>query len=211
LLALYLLIVLAGLIPVNNDFEPTPDGVEIMVTSTEIHSDLVVPIRNETVDWSRYFPRNDFAGDVGGARYVALGWGNKDFFVNTPTAADVKVRVVLRALFCSYSSCMHVQMWDDTNIPPATRKTTISREQYRRLVEYVLNTFQRDEGDRLSRVAGVAYGPIDAFYEARGSYHALNTCNCWTGDALKAAGIRTGWYTPLPKTVTLYMPDARAP
>jgi hypothetical protein len=31
--ALYLLAVLVGLIPVNNDFAPTPDGVEVTVTS----------------------------------------------------------------------------------------------------------------------------------------------------------------------------------
>jgi hypothetical protein len=34
LLVLYLLVALAGLIPVNNDFEPTADGVEIIVTLT---------------------------------------------------------------------------------------------------------------------------------------------------------------------------------
>ena len=64
LLVLYFLLALVGLIPVNNDFEPTPDGVEIMVTSTAIHADLVLPIRNETVDWSQYLPPSDFADDV---------------------------------------------------------------------------------------------------------------------------------------------------
>jgi uncharacterized protein (TIGR02117 family) len=206
LLALYLLIALVGLIPVNNDFEPTADGVEIMVTSTAIHSDLVLPIRNETVDWGRHLPRSDFAGDVSGACHVAFGWGNKEFYVNTPTLADMKVGTVFRALFWSSASCMHVHMWDDKGIPAGTRKTTISHEQYRRLVEYVLGSFHRDAGGRFVLVAGVAYGRNDAFYDAHGSYHALNTCNCWVGQGLKAAGVRTGWFTPLPKTVSLYMP-----
>ena len=210
LLVIYLLIALAGLIPVNNDFEPTAGGVEIMVTSNEIHSDLVLPIRNEAVDWSRLLPQSHFAGDGRGARYVAFGWGNKEFFVNTPTAADVKVGTVFRALFCSYTSCMHVHMWDDSSVPAGVRKTTISLEQYRRLVEYISGSFQRDEGGRFSLVAGVAYGPNDAFYDAHGSYHALNTCNCWTCRGLKAAGVRTGWFTPFPKTVSLYLPTARA-
>ena len=96
LLALYLLVALVGLIPVNNDFEPMTDGVEIMVTSTAIHADLVLPIRNEIVDWTQHLPPSDFAGDVSGATYVAFGWGNKEFYVDTPTWADVKAGTVLR-------------------------------------------------------------------------------------------------------------------
>ena len=58
--------------PVNNDFEPTADGVEIMVISTAIHADLVLPIRNETVDWSLHLPSSDFKGDVSRATHVAI-------------------------------------------------------------------------------------------------------------------------------------------
>jgi hypothetical protein len=32
------------------------------------------------------------------------------------------------------------------------------------------------------------------------------TCNCWVGEAMRSAGIRTAWFTPLPKTVFLYLP-----
>jgi hypothetical protein len=60
LLLLYFLAALVGLIPVNNDFEPTADGVEIMVTSTAIHGDLVLPIRNETMDRSQHLLPSDF-------------------------------------------------------------------------------------------------------------------------------------------------------
>jgi uncharacterized protein (TIGR02117 family) len=209
LLVLYLLVALVGLIPVNNDFEPTADGVEIMVTSTVIHADLVLPIRNETVDWSRHLPPSDFAGDVSGATHVAFGWGNKEFYVQTRTWADVKAGTVFRTVFWPAATCMHVNMWDDNAIPAGTRKTRVSREQYRRLVEQILGSFRRGEGGRFLLIEGGAYGTNDAFYDAQGSYHAFNTCNCWVGRGLKAAGVRTGWFTPLPKTVFLYMPAAQ--
>jgi uncharacterized protein (TIGR02117 family) len=105
---------------------------------------------------------------------------------------------------------MHVEMWDETVTPAAAGKTRISHEQYRRLVDHVLGSFRRDEGGRFSRIEQGAYGANDAFYHAHGSYHALNTCNCWVGRGLKAAGVRTGWFTPLPRTVSLYLPPARA-
>lgn len=210
LLALYLLFALVGLIPVNNDFEPTADGVEIMVTSTAIHADLVLPIRNETVDWSQHLPPSDFAGDVSGATHVAFGWGNKEFYIDTPTWADLKAGTVFRALFWPSATCMHVNLWDDRVSPAGARKTRISHEQYRHLVDHVLGSFGRDQGGRFLLIKGGGYGGNDAFYHAHGSYHAFNTCNCWVGRGLKAAGVRTGWFTPLPKTVSLYMAAAQA-
>jgi uncharacterized protein (TIGR02117 family) len=206
LLVLYFLIALIGLIPVNNDFEPTPNGVEIMVASSEIHADLILPIRSETVDWSQHFQPSDFAGDVRGATHVAIGWGNREFYVDTPTWADLKAETVFRALFWPSATCLHVNLWGEKSIPAEARKTRLSHEQYRRLVDYVLESFQRDADGRFLLIKGAAYGPNDAFYEAHGSYHAFNTCNCWVGRGLQSAGVRTGWFTPLPNTVSLYMP-----
>ena len=45
------------------------------------------------------------------------------------------------------------------------------------------------------------YAGYDAFYTARGHYSAIRTCNAWTGDALRYAGVRIGRWTPFPVTV----------
>ncbi len=208
-LVLFVLVILVGLIPVNNGFQPTEDGVEITVTSTEIHADFVLPMRNETVDWSKHLLPGDFTGDVSGATRVAFGWGNKEFYMDTRTWANLKAGAVFRAMFWPSPTCMHVFLWDDNIAFPNSRKTKISHEQYRRLVEYIQGTFRRDESGRFMCVKGRGYATNDAFYEAHGSYHVLNTCNCWVGQGLKVAGVQTGWFTPLPKTVSLYMPAAR--
>ena len=207
---LYLLAALIGLLPVNNDFAPTADGVEVTVTSTEIHADLVLPVRNEVIDWRPLLPAGDFAGDVGRATRVAFGWGNKEFYVDTRTYADLRAGTVARAVFWPSATCLHVEMWDDAADPAGARTVRVSHDQYRRLVEHVLGTFRRGAGGRFVPIEGGAYGATDAFYHAHGSYHALNTCNCWVGRGLKAAGVRVGWFTPLPRTVALYLPPARA-
>lgn len=210
LLALYLLVVLIGLIPVNNDFAPTADGVEILVASTAIHADLVLPIRNDVVDWSQHLAPRDFAAAVRGATHVAFGWGNKEFYVDTPTWGDLKAGTAFRAVFWPSATCMHVHHWERPDIPADARQTRISPEQYQRLVDHILASFQRDESGRFLLIAGGAYGANDAFYHANGDYHAFRTCNCWVGEGLKAAGVRTGWFTPLPRTVGLYLPVAQA-
>ena len=205
--ALYALVVLVGLVPVNNSFQPAADGVEVLVSSSEIHADFVLPVRNEVVDWRQHLPPGDFAGDVSGATRVSFGWGNKGFYMDTRTWGDLKAGTVFRSLFWPSPTCMHVYLWNDDIVPANTRKATISRDQYRDLVEYIRGTFRRDASGHFVCVKGRGYEPNDAFYEAHGHYHAMNTCNCWVGRGLKSAGVRTGWLTPLPKTVTLYMPD----
>ena len=52
-----------------------------------------------------------------------------------------------------------------------------------------------------------AYGQNDAFFMAHGNYHCLNTCNSWVGGAMKSGGMRTGWLTPMPKSMFLYLPE----
>src|SRR4051812_31396851 len=68
-----------GYLPVNRDFQPSPGGTEIFVCSNGVHTDFVLPIRTQDVDWSRRFPAPDFIGPVGGYDRVGIGWGNLDF------------------------------------------------------------------------------------------------------------------------------------
>lgn len=203
----YVAIVLIGLIPVNNGFVPTEDGIEVFLVSTPVHADIVLPIETDTIDWREHFPAEYFSGDVSGATHVAIGWGDRAFFVETPTWADMRVSTAAKALFWSSATCLHVSMKRAEYLGDDARSLKISVDQYRQLVEYVNAGFQSDANGRKMRLDNVAYASNDAFFEAHGRYHCLNTCNCWVGGAMKAGGVKTGWLTPLPKTIFLYLPD----
>lgn len=217
LLAFYFLCVLIGLIPVNNDFKPTEDGVQIILTSTAIHADIVLPIQHAETNWRECFPAEHFTGDVSSATHVAIGWGDQGFFIETPTWSDLKTSTVLQALFWSSDSCLHVSYQtygrseaegvSQTELPEDAHAVKISQEQYAELVGYIENSFKLDEKDGFVPITDAAYGRNDAFYEAHGSYHLFHTCNCWAGEGLQAAGVRTGWFTPLPKTMFWYLPE----
>ena len=74
----YGICVLLGLIPVNRGFAPTADGVTIHVFSGPVHSDLILPVANDTIDWRELFPANDFARDTQRLRHLAReadDWG----------------------------------------------------------------------------------------------------------------------------------------
>jgi uncharacterized protein (TIGR02117 family) len=206
-LAFYLFMALIGLIPVNRDFRPTPDGIEIWFISNPIHTDIILPIHTGALDWRERFPAGSFSVDARRATHVAIGWGNKEFYVNTPTWAELRFSTVVKALFWPSDSCMHVSLCTAEGIPQDARKVKISAAQYQRLVAFINNGFRHAADGSIIVIPHAAYGPNDAFFEGEGRYHCFNTCNCWTGRAMQAAGIRTGWYTPLPGTLLLYLPS----
>lgn len=205
LFVLYLLCALIGLIPVNHDFEETTDGVEVYVFSGQFHSDIILPLTNSTHDWSMSFPSSDFKYDTTEATHVSIGWGERNFYLHTPTWADLKVSTAAKALLVPSDTVMHVSMTTRPELDADVRRVRISIEQYQSMVSFISSSFAKDTAGKIQRIANESYGNYDAFYEGAGSYHAFRTCNCWAGEAMKVGGIRVGWFTPLPKSVFMYL------
>lgn len=203
----YLMIVLIGLIPVNNDFQPTPGGIEILFVSNAVHADIVLPINTESINWREHFPANCFSGDTSRATHVAIGWGDQGFYLETPTWADLRFSTAANALLWPSDTCLHISFYTADPQSDSARSVTISAAQYERLVQFINSSFRRDEDGSIIQIGNEAYGTNDAFFQAHGIYHCCNTCTCWVGKAMRSAGIRTGWFTPLPKTVFRYLPE----
>ena len=91
-------ILLVGMIPVNNDFSPAEDGITIFLVSNPVHVDLLLPVRTKTIDWRTQFPEECFPDLPCSTTHVAIGWGNKQFFIETPTWSDLRVATAARAL-----------------------------------------------------------------------------------------------------------------
>lgn len=201
-------ILLVGLIPVNRGFAPAADGVTIHVASTAVHADLILPLVTDVIDWREEFPPDAFPSDAMWATHIAIGWGDRGFYLETPTWADLKASTAAKALLRPSASCLHVALTTNHRLSDAVRDVTISREQYQRLVRFILANFRTsDDGAKLLIPDATYYG-TDVFFEARGAYHFLNTCNSWIGRALQSAGVCTPWLTPLPRTVFLYWPES---
>ncbi len=214
LIAIYLAVVLIGLIPVNRDFVPTDDGVEVFVVSNAVHADLVLPVANDVVDWRTVFPSDAFPPNAfnahhrlaGSPTHIAIGWGDKGFFLLTPTWADLTPSVAAKALLWPSGTCLHVAMTHANDLPDSAKSVRISVDQYKRLVDSIQQSFPVGDTKRAIAINDVHYNHRDAFFEASGTYHCFNTCNSWAGRRLKAAGVKTPWFSPLPKTVYWYFP-----
>lgn len=200
----YLAILLVGLIPVNNDFEPAVDGITLYIVSNAVHADIIVPKRIGTRDWTEKFEPGTFESDISNETHVAFGWGDRGFFLKTETWDDFELSVAANALFVPSQSCVHVSFTRPEYYSDAT-SVTISEKQYESLVEYIDEMFKRDADGQFKQIIDYAYSTNDAFFEANGHYHFLNTCNSWVGRALKAAGVRVPLLSPMPKSPMLYI------
>ena len=77
------------------------------------------------------------------------------------------------------------------------KKIMLSRKQYQDLVKFIDANFDKDQkGNYILIPTKAVYSDNDAFYDARGRYSFLDTCNTWANNALKAAGQKAALWTP---------------
>ena len=190
--------------------------IEIAIFTSPVHTDLVVPVRTDAIDWRAWLPAGAFTGATGHFTHVSFGWGDRGFYLETPNWSDLKVMTALTAVSGLGATAVHVEF----HPPPRSYSNTpefrmthasVGPQQYRRLVEFLQQSFQRDAAGGPLPIAarGYWYDGRDAFFEARGSYSLFRTCNTWTCEGLQVAGLPVPWWSPFPGAVTQHLPAAR--
>ena len=210
-LLFYAAFLLLGFWPVNRDYTipPANDRVQLFIRSNDIHTDIVMPtvIEDIGIDWSNVFPPEHFQGAVRNSPFVAVGWGDRGFFVETPQWADLKCSTLINALFLPSESVLHVEYLDDVEPGEYMQEVLVTREQFRQLAAFVRSTVGATDGGGMTKTATeVTYGSAVRFYVSCGHYHLFNTCNQWTGRGLKCAGLPVGLWTPLKAQVLFRLP-----
>ncbi|MFC4231308.1 TIGR02117 family protein [Parasediminibacterium paludis] len=175
----------------------TKAEVAIYILTNGVHTDIVVPIKTAQYNWSSEVPfANTLAKDTT-YNYLAMGWGDKGFYLETPAWKDLKASVAFKAAFGLSTTAIHATFYKTITTSSSCRQIMISNEQYLRLVNYITNSFQKDRNGHFINIAtNAVYGKSDAFYEANGSYSMLHTCNTWANNALKASGQTCCLWTP---------------
>jgi uncharacterized protein (TIGR02117 family) len=195
------LALLGGLIPANWSWRPPDRGVTIFVQTNGVHTWIAVPTVTPEMDWRPLMPADHIRDPRLAGDYLAIGYGNREFYLNTPAWKDLTVRRALGAAFGNGPSLVHVYHERQLAADADQRPIVLTREQYRRLVRFIDSSFDRDAQGRTIPLIGKGYGPRDIFYNARGGYNLFYTCNEWTGAALREAGVRVGIWTPFSVSV----------
>jgi uncharacterized protein (TIGR02117 family) len=180
-----------------------------------LHVNLLLPVTSAMVDWRQ------FLGQIGSEtgiryRYVKFGWGDRDFYRNTPNMAAFQLPRALHALLVPGNpTTVHVQGYQALPIGGGTQReqdqgealkcVALTAPEYRRLVTFVQASFQQTPDHRPLRIQD-GFTPSSGFYEGTGHYSILRTCNTWAAEGLDAAGVTTPLWTALAPAVWRQIP-----
>lgn len=190
-----------GLVPANRGWDQPEQGVKIFIRSNGVHTWVMVPTVAAGIDWRPLAPAAHIRDPRYAGDYIAIGYGNREFYLNTPTWSDLSPRTALAAAFGSGPALVHVEHAWYPEALPHQRPILLSEDAYRKLAARLRESFAFDAQGQTQPLIGRGYGPADIFYEANGHYNDYRTCNEWTGEVLRAAGVRTGVWTPLSQSI----------
>lgn len=173
----YLLIaLLLTYITVNGGANKTNKEEVIYLKSNGVHLDIVLPsscISILTIE----------------SKYVAVGWGDKDFYLNTPNFKDLTISTAFKALFLRSKTLLHLTNYDE--VKKDWVRIVVTRKQLGHIANQINKEFNLLD---LTPIKG--YGASDLFYKAKGSYSCLFTCNTWINSVLKNASLKACIWTP---------------
>ncbi len=156
-------------------------AIAIWIVRHRWHTGLVVPA---TPVPSQIWPERD---DYPGARYLEVGWGDRDFY----QARDPTSGLAVRAALWPTPSVLHVVAFAE---PPARVfpdaeivELALSPRGFEQLCAFVAHAYARDARGQATPLGAGWYGD-SRFYLGRESYF-LTTCNVWTARALRSAGL----------------------
>jgi uncharacterized protein (TIGR02117 family) len=186
------LLAIAVLIPRKwSDYSQQRCNLNICVSNTGIHSNIIVPIKNNVFNWSENILIDGIGIDaINNYNYLSFGWGDRDFYMSTPSLTDINLSTTLKALFLPTSSVMDVKGYQSIPNYLEVKCIKVSQTDYLRLMEFIQATFQVDAKGRKIRL-GDGHTTNAGFYAANGSYSVLRTCNSWTGEGLRKANVNT--------------------
>lgn len=186
-------------------YSQTDCTIPIYISKQGIHTDIIVPVKNKYFNWYQYLRLNEIGRDANSEyKYLSFGWGDRAFMLETPTSASINPVTAFNALFLATPSTVQVQGYAVFPQNEETKCVKISGTNYLKIVNFINNSFQLDAGGNKLKIS-YGYQDSDSFYEANGSYSILRTCNDWTAEALREAGINTPLWSTLSSSIMLHL------
>lgn len=186
---LYILIsLLLTSITVNKKDKEDNAEKSIFLTTNGVHLDIILP--KENIDSLLLLGIKQNTAE----NYLAFGWGDENFYLNTPTWGDLTFKNAFGALFLKSSTLVHLTRYQNKQSDWIEIKVT--EAELKKLNSYLLETFFLNENGEKVMLIDKGYTSKDDFYKANGSYTCFNTCNSWVNSAFKNSGLKACYWTP---------------
>lgn len=184
-------------IPVSGNYNSdVKHDITVYVTSNGVHTDFVVPIHRHDRDWGKELELTEAFKQDSTRNFIAIGWGDKNFFLKTKNWSDLTVGTALKATFGLGTGAVHVvQIAEPDPKKPDVIKLHLSEAQYKQLCKYIDGNLVRNNG-KLSPITKHPYSKFDFFFDATTTYSLWFTCNSWTNSGLKSCEQPACVWTP---------------
>lgn len=165
-----------------------PARQTIYIGSNGIHLSIILPRRlvPERLPGLDRLPQQ--------AEFVSFGWGDRQFFQQTPTWEDLSFSVALKAIFWPTEAVLHVNGHARTY--DSWYSLALCPNQVDSLRHYIMDTFQYRDEDNQTVMEYPGYTRTDRFYAAKGRYSLMKTCNNWVNQGLQKAEVSTSLWSP---------------
>jgi len=123
--------------------------------------------------------------------FLEAGWGEREFY----QSRDPGLWLALRAALWPQASVLHLVGFNGPIVERFPHSEIIAIDidsnAMARLAQFVSDAYERDANGKIKRMGRGLYGD-SRFFAASEKFHLFNTCNVWTGRALKIAGCEAG-------------------
>jgi uncharacterized protein (TIGR02117 family) len=189
---------LLSYLPVNQEQKKNTARLNhLYAYSNGVHLDLVFPLDLVPASLLEQLPHDKRS------QLLAFGWGDKGFYLDTPTWAELRPSVAIRAMLLPSPTAMHVT--EHTTVGKGWSQLPLTDQQLSELWAYVQASFRTNDAGKVMELVGKGYTSHDRFYEAHGNYSLFKTCNTWVNIILRRIGVKTAVWTPMDKGVLRYL------
>ncbi|MFM7727528.1 MAG: DUF2459 domain-containing protein [Flavobacteriales bacterium] len=191
---------ISATIPVHSEEIASSEqrSIKMYLLKSGPHTDFLVQTKTSVHDWTIDFPFSNNENPDTALSWLAIGWGDKGFYLNTPTWGDLTCKTAVSAAAGLGTAGIHASYYYAVPDDRPLVQLELTNGQYRRLCEYIRHTLVADEhGNRIMlhpERPGINFGH-DRYYDAYGTYSMIHTCNTWINNGLKASGQRACLWT----------------
>ena len=183
-----ILSLLLSFITIKGKGESKKSEKVIYLTTNGIHLDMVILIENidSLVLSGIKYNKNE--------KYLSFGWGDENFYLNTPSWGNLTFSNAFKAMFLKSSTLMHITRYKQKRAHWV--EVRVDETQLKKLNSYLLNTFKVNKNGMKIILENKGYASIDDFYKSKGSYSCFKTCNSWVNNGFKESGLKSCLWTP---------------
>lgn len=185
----YLIIsLLLTFITINREDSVIVNKKEIFLSTNGMHLEIIIPVNDLSIELKEDI---EFTPDD---KYVSFGWGDENFYLNTPTWGDLTFKNAFIALFLKSSALIHLTR--SKQVKKSWTKVIIGASELQKLNHYLSVSFKKDENGNKIILNNSGYSINDDFYKANGSFSCFKTCNTWVNKAFKESDLKSCLWTP---------------